>query len=179
LKTVDAAFRNAVRKNLRAGVKSAGDPIVAAIKANASSQGLEKAAAATGISIRYSTNGASIRIQVDHNRAPYARPLEVGNKTQFSEAAINAHGGFKVVNGRRVANRRSAYKEIRKSGVGFGRVNVHPVWDYPLSYASRVTAQPLRPFFFKAITANADNIDLTMERVVVQTARDAGFNLTS
>jgi hypothetical protein len=172
LKAVDRAFANGIRKNLRAGVADAGAQVVGRIKTESSWS--SRIPQAVTLSIRYRVNGASVRVQVDKRKAPHARPLEVGNKNQFSLAAINAHGGYKVVNGRRVAVRFAAYKEIRKSGAGVERMLRHPVFDSNRP-PSRIGEQPTRPFFFPAIKASAHGIDVRMEQVVIRTAREAGF----
>lgn len=172
LKTVDRAFASAVRRNLRNGIKQQGESVVGAVKEAASWS--RKIPAATGLSIRYNQSGASVRVQVDHNRAPNARPLELGNKTEYSAEFLNSHGGYRTVNGRRVAVNRDVYKAARAAGA-FHSTLVHPVWDYPLSYARRITSQPTRPFFFPTLSREKGHIDQAMERVVIQTARDAGF----
>lgn len=172
MKTVDKAFANAVRKNLRAGVSDAGSDVLGKVKAAAAWSA--RIPAATRLTVRYNTKGASIRIQVDHNKAPHARPLEVGNKNVFALSAINAHGGYKIVNGQRVAVNRNAYTQIKKSGIGLSRGLRHPVFDsgHP---PTRVGEQATRPFFFPAITAAGKGIDVRMEQVVIRTAREAGF----
>jgi hypothetical protein len=174
LKTVDKAFARAVTKQLNAAVAAAGADLVAKVQSNAFAQGLHRAAGAVKITTRKSTKGASVRVQVDKSKAPYARPLESGNKTQYSEAFIQSHGGYKTVNGRRVAVDRKVYKRARAAGAS-QRVLVHPVFDYPLSYASRVTAQATRPFFFPAIDAAGPGMDAKFEAAVIAMAKEAGF----
>lgn len=167
MKTVDRAFANELRKQLRAGVKEAGSGVLDAVKRNASWS--SRIPAATKLSIRYNVKGASVRIIVDHNRAPHARALELGNKNSYSEAAINRNGGFKIVNGRRYAIERSAYKKIRAAG-GAGRSLRHPVYG-----RGGFTDQPTRPFFFPGIEQETHSIDMRMEEVVLKTALGAGF----
>lgn len=171
LKTVDRKFANAIRANLRSGVKAAGAGVLNGVKAGASWS--SRIPAATKLTVRYSTKGASIRIIVDHNKAPHARPLEVGNKNNFTQA-VAANGGYKIVNGRRVAVHRSVYKKALKSGVGVGRELRHPVF-HKVGAPGGFADMPTRPFFFPAVKAAGASIDVAMEKVIIQTARDAGF----
>lgn len=171
LKAVDKAFASGIRKNLRAGIQAAGADVLAQVRSNASWS--SRIPGATALSIRYNVKGASVRIQVDHKRAPHARPIELGNKNVFVQSFLDTHGGTKTVNGRKTAVSHSAYAAARKAGA-FGKVLRHPVFHKvgdPGGYAE----QDLRPFFFPAIKASTPGIDLRMEKVVVQTARDAGF----
>jgi HK97 gp10 family phage protein len=78
MKTVDKKFRNSVRANLRAAVKQAGEPLVAKIQEAASWS--DRIPAATSLSISYRSNGAAVKVQVDHRKAPHAHPLDSGNK---------------------------------------------------------------------------------------------------
>lgn len=167
LKTVDAAFANAIRKQIRAGVLEAGAGVLEAVKARASWS--TRIPQATKLTTRFNPKGASIRIIVDHNQAPHARPFELGNKNSYSEAAINRNGGFKIVNGRRYAIERNAYRKIRAAG-GAGRTLRHPVWT-----RGGYTDEPTRPFFFPGIQEQTHSIDLRMETVVLKTALSAGF----
>jgi len=172
LKTVDRVFANAIRKNLRSGVQAAGGKVLSKVRANASWS--TRIPGATNLTVRYNTKGASIRIQVDKKRAPHARGLELGNKNVFAESAIDKLGGYKIVNGRRVAVNKSAYAAIKKSGIGLSRGLRHPVYDSgrpPI----RVGEQPTRPFFFPAIETSKAGVDRDMEQVVIQSAREAGF----
>lgn len=167
LKTVDVAFARAVRKQLRAAVNEAGAGVLNAVRWRASWS--TRIPQATKLSTRLNPKGASIRIIVDHNQAPHARPFELGNKNVYSEAAINRNGGFKIVNGRRYAIEKAAYKKIRAAG-GAARTLRHPVWRN-----GGFTDEPTRPFFFPGIEQQTHSIDLRMEQVVLKTALDAGF----
>ncbi len=172
LKTTNRAFANAIRKNIRAGVQDAGGDVVSKIRAGANWS--TRIPSAVKITTRFNPRGASVRVVVDKRVAPHARAYELGNKNNFSQAAIDAHGGYKIVNGRRVAVKYDAYKAIKASGVGVTRMLRHPVYDSGRP-PKRVGEQPTRPFFFPAITASARQIDLRMERAVIQSAREAGF----
>jgi hypothetical protein len=172
LKETDRKFALGIRRNLRAGVTSAGSDIVAAVKAGASWS--SRIPEAVKVTTQFRTKGASVRIQVDHNAAPHARPLELGNKTTFALNVINQNGGYRLVNGRRVAVNRNVYNKIRQSGIGLGRALRHPVFDSKKP-PTRVGEQPTRPFFFPAIAKTAAGIDLKLEAVIVKAALDAGF----
>jgi len=169
LKSVDRKFANGVRKNLRAGINKAGAGVLSEVKQRASWS--SRIPSATKLTVRYNASGASVRIQVDHNKAPHARPLEVGNKNNYS-AAVAAGGGYRVVNGRRVAVTRKVYAKAR--AVGVGKMLRHPVF-HAIGQPGGFADMPLRPFFFDAINAQGRNIDQTLEKVVIQTAHDAGF----
>ena len=172
LKGVDRAFKVSIMKQLRAAVVEASADVSGRVRSNASWSG--RIPGAVGVSVRMNPKGASVKLIVNKNAAPHARPLEVGNKTQYSADFINRHGGFKMVNGRRVAVDRKVYKKAQAAGAS-SRVLVHPVWDYPLSYASRITVQPTRPFFFPAIDASKAGIDSRMEAAMIAMAKEAGF----
>jgi hypothetical protein len=172
LSTVNKQFAASVRKQVRAGVEEAGAATVARVRSAAGWS--SRIPGAVKLTTRFSTRGASIRIIVDHRAAPHARPLEVGNKNVFALSAINALGGYKTVNGRKVAVNRSAYAAIKKTGIGLSRGLRHPVFDsgHP---PTRVGEQATRPFFFPAIAASKAGIDQRMEDVVIRTAKEAGF----
>lgn len=137
MKTTNKAFASAVRKNLRAGVKAAGQPVMDEIKRRGSWS--TSIPAAVAMTIRYNATGASIRIQVNKNKARQARALELGNRGNKGGGALR-----------------------------------HPVF-HKVGEPGGWATMPLRPFFFPAIEAQGKNIDQTMEKVVIQTARDAGF----
>lgn len=168
LKEVDKKFAAAVKKNLRLAVSTAGSDLISAMRSEASWS--SRIPGATSMAVSFGAKKSSIRIKVDHKKAPHARPLELGNKTTFSEDIINQHGGFKTVNGRRVAVNRNIYKAMKKTGVGVGRVLRHPVWKKG-GYAE----QPLRPFFFAAVEARTSSIDKKFQAAIDQIATDAGF----
>lgn len=167
LRTTDRKFASAVRANLRRGIKQAGDGVLSTVKSNASWS--SRIPAATTLSIRYSIYAASVKVQVDHKRAPHARPLELGNKNQYLASAVPTA----TVNGRKRAISARAYKVARAAGA-FSRTLRHPVF-HKVGSPGGYTQQPTRPFFFPAIQSSGRDIDLKMERVVVQAARDAGF----
>ncbi len=173
LKGVDKKFASAVRKNLRAGVQTGGTKVLTEVRRRASWS--TRIPNATSLSVRYSLRGASVLIRVNHNKAPHARGLELGNKTTFSEAVINANGGFKVVNGRKVAVNRRVYSAMKTTHVGVGRALRHPVYDSKRP-PTRVGEQATRPFFFPGITASQDGVEQTLELAAIQAAKDAGFS---
>lgn len=177
LKVTDKAFRNAVRKNLRAGVKAAGQPVLDAIKARAEEQGLHSAAAATAMTIRYKTTGASIRIQTNAKKAPMARPYEMGNKHTFNEVFV-AESAARLNAGRRQpVSRRKAIADARKrhgaAAAGPNQLR-HPVY-HAIGDPGGFATVPTRPYFMPGVKDKGKDIDKTMEKVVIQTARDAGF----
>jgi hypothetical protein len=172
LKTIDKAFASAIRRNLRNAIRQQGQVVVDAVRSRASWS--SRIPGATGVSIRYSTVAASVKVSVDHRKAPHARPLEEGNRDSFSEEAVDVLGGYKVVNGRRVAVNRSAYSAIRSTGIGLSRVLRHPVF-HQTSEPGGYAEMPTRPFFKPAVDASSPGIDRAMENVVIQTARGAGF----
>lgn len=171
LKTVDKTFRAAVRKNLRAGVSQAGAGVVGRVQAGYAVWS-STIPGAVKLSTRYNTNGASIRIIVDHTKARQARPYELGNKATFNEPDIQQ----RLTSGK-ARNRRQAIKQSRHA-LGAAAVTGHalrvPVYHKvgePGGWSLRAT----RPTFFPAVTASSKDIDLAMEKVVIQTAHDAGF----
>ena len=169
LKTVNRDFANSIRKNLRAAIQAEGAGVVAAVKSAASwSQRIPEA---TALSIRYNVKGASVRIQVNHNKAPHARPLELGNRQAFNEIEIAS----RIAGGAR--NRREAIKQGRREGTGIisGQLLRHPVFHKSGEPGGWAT-QPTRPFFFPTVAAQKGHIDQAMEKAAVQIARDAGFS---
>lgn len=172
LKQVNKKFASAIRKNLRSAIAKQGAGVVSAVQQNASWS--TRIPNAVKISTRFSTNGASVKITVDHNEAPHARPIDRGNRNSYSEASINKLGGFKTVNGRRVAVNHSAYAAIRQTGIGLGRVLRHPVF-HKTSSPGGYAEMPTRPFFETGIDQSKDGIEEAIENVVIQTAHDAGF----
>lgn len=172
LKRVNKKFAASIRKNLRAAIATQGAGVVSAVQQNASWS--SRIPNAVKISTRFSTNGASVKISVDHNQAPHARPIDRGNANSYSDAAVNALGGYATVNGRRIAVNHSAYAAIRKTGIGLSRVLRHPVFHKttsPGGYAEMAT----RPFFETGIQQSKAGIEEALENVVIQTAHDAGF----
>lgn len=172
LKDVDRKFAAGIRKNIREAVRLSGSDVLDQVRRNAGWS--SRIPAATDLQVRFNPKGASVRIQVDKRKAPHARPLELGNRTTFSAAAIAAHGGYKTINGRQVAVKRSAYQAIRSSGIGIGRALRHPVFDSGKP-PTRVGQQPTRPFFFTGVAQTKDRIDMRMEVAVIRSAREAGF----
>lgn len=170
LKTVDKAFARAVRKNVTAAIRAQGQTVLDDVRRRASWS--SQIPAATSISVRYKTTGASVRIQVNHNRARHARPLEVGNRANFNEVDIQSR-----LSSGSARNRREAIKQGRKAlGASFttGRSLRHPVF-HKNGAAGGWTEMATRPFFFPAIKEQQPNIDRALEKVVIQSARDAGF----
>ena len=168
MKQMDKSFAAAVKKNLRAAVAESGVELVSAIRAEAAWS--SRIPGATSIATTFGVKAASIRVRVDKRKAPHARPLEMGNSTTFSEKVINANGGFKTVNGRRVAVNRSVYKAMKQSGVGVGRELRHPVFG-----RGGYSSMPIRPFFFAAVDARTPAIDQRFNTCINKIALDAGF----
>lgn len=179
MKTVDKDFSNLIKRNLRAGIREAGAGVLEQVKRNASwssgtggtkENGRSSIPSATKLSIRYNAKGASVRIIVDHKKAPHARPLELGNRQQFNEVEIAS----RIAGGAR--NRRAAIKEGKRVGTGIisGQLLRHPVF-HKSAEPGGWAVMPTRPFFFPAITQQGKKIDQRMEAVVIQTARGAGF----
>ena len=180
LKTVNRDFANSIRKNLRAAIQAEGAGVLSAVKSAASwstggTSGKRNPHTsipeATALSIRYNVKGASVRIQVNHTKAPHARPLELGNRQAFNEIEIAS----RIAGGAR--NRREAIKQGRRGGTGIisGQVLRHPVFHKSGEPGGWAT-QPTRPFFFPTVAAQKGHIDQAMEKAAVQIARDAGFS---
>jgi hypothetical protein len=168
LKDVDKKFATAVRKNIRTAVAASGADLLAVVKSAASWS--TRIPAATSITTSFSTRAAGIALKVNRRKASHARAYEMGNKNTFSEDVVNAHGGFKTVNGRRVARNRLVYGYMRKTGKGMGRGLRHPVFNKG-GYAEEAT----RPFFFTSIEARTPGVEKAFQAAVDLTARDAGF----
>lgn len=168
LKTTDKVFASAVRSNLRKGIKQQGADVLGAVKAAAAWS--TRIPGATALSIRYNVKGASVRIQVNHNKAPHARGLELGNRAGFNEVEI----ATRIAAGAK--NRRAAIAQGKKSGTGIvsSRLLRHPVY-HKSSEPGGWAVQPTRPFFFPTLAKRRPGIDQAMERVAVQAAHDAGF----
>ena len=153
---------------MRAAVTLAGGEIVGAMQSSASWS--SRIPGAIGMAVTLGTSKSSIRIKVDHNKAPHARPLELGNSTTFSESVINANGGFTVGrDGKRRAANRNVYAAMRKTGVGVGRELRHKVWGRGWS------SMALRPFFFSTVEARDMAISQKFDNAINQIAKDAGF----
>lgn len=172
LKDTEKKFAAATRKRLRQALTESADEVQSKARANASWS--SRIPSAVKVQTTFSTTRAKVALVVDAKRAPHARALELGNKTTFSAAVINQNGGFKVVNGRKVAVNRSIYKAMKKSGVGVGRALRHPVYDSGKP-PTRVGEQSTRPFFFPAAQASAAAAEKRMEDALDTIARDAGF----
>lgn len=168
LKTVDKKFAAAVRKNIRVAAAEGGAELVAAVKASASWS--TRIPAATSLAVTFSTRKAGARIKVDKKKAPHARPYEQGSKDTFDAGVINQHGGFKTVNGRKVARNRLVYGHMRKTGIGMGRVLRHPVYG-----KGGWAEEPTRPFFFSAIEASTPAVGKAFQAAVDRVAGEAGF----
>lgn len=180
LKTVAPAFARSVRKNIRSGVSNAGAVVTTRIKQNAEQQGLHQAANAVTISTRLNPKGASVRVQVDKNKARYARPMELGNKVAFNENLVSAAESA-LNKGRKTSfagvSRRKAIAEAKRRFGGAavsGQLLRYPVYHKPGDPGGYAVV-PTRPFFFPAIKASEGDIGLDMEKAIIQAARDAGF----
>lgn len=177
LKTVAPAFARSVRKNIRSGVSSAGATVTENIRQAAEAQGLHQAAGAVVISTRFNSNGASVRVQVDKNKARYARAYELGNKASFNENLVSAAAARLNTGRRQPVSRRAAIAAAKKqfgaSATG-GQLLRYPVY-HKTSDPGGYAVVPTRPFFFPAIKASEGDIGIDMEKAIVQAARDAGF----
>jgi hypothetical protein len=80
LRSMERKQASAVRKAIRAAVTEAGTDVANAVKASASSQGLNKAAGAVYVRPNFSNRSAGVRVVVNRRKAPYARPMEMGNR---------------------------------------------------------------------------------------------------
>ena len=172
LKATDKKFAASVRKQLRAATAEAGAELLAAVKSEASWS--SRIPGATSVTFSFSANKAGARLKVDKRKAPHARPLEQGNSTTFSDAVINKAGGFKTVNGKRVAVNRFIYKAMKKTGNGVGRALRHPVY-HKIGEPGGFATQPTRPFFFAAVDARTPGIEKKFETAVKKIADEAGF----
>ena len=179
LKTVDRRFASSVRKNLRSVIQKRGADVLGGVRAAASWS--SRIPAATNLSIRYNVKGASVRIQVNHNQAPHARPYELGNKNQYDDrlgslktvSFVDKKTGQRVF--RTILANASTRKLVKETGTGVSRTLRHPVF-HKSGEPGGWAVQPTRPFFFPTIAARKGNIDQDFERLVVQVANDAGFH---
>jgi len=180
IKATDKATASSLRKNLRNAISESGADLVGGMRSRASWS--SRIPGAIGLTVRFSTTRASVRVQVDHNKAPHARPLELGNKTTFDTSVLQAHGGlhtqkYRMRNGQmgtRQVGKRSTYAAMRRTNVGVGRALDHPVWaraDKQNGWSSMA----LRPFFFAAVEARSPAINTQFEAILDQVAKDAGF----
>ena len=96
LKLVDAKFAAALKREIRAAVTELGFAHVERVKSAALSQKLRKAADAVYMRPNFSLNSAGVRIVVGRGKAPYARPMEIGNRGG-SEADTTFLNGTKGV----------------------------------------------------------------------------------
>lgn len=88
IRKVDPLLAAAIRK----GVRLAAQPVVQAVKASASQQGLEKAAAATTVAFSSTSRQITATVKTNLHRAPYARALEYGS--QGSGGGYDRHPVF-------------------------------------------------------------------------------------
>jgi hypothetical protein len=168
LKETGKKFATAVRKNIRVAVAASGADMLAGVKSAATWS--SRIPGATTIQTSFNTRGAGVALKVDKRKAPHARPYEMGNKNTYSVAVINAHGGFRTVNGRQVARNWLVYGHMRKTGKGFGRGLRHPVFNKG-GFAEEAT----RPFFFPTIENRTPAVEKTFQAAIDMVAREAGF----
>ena len=173
MKSTEKKFAAGLRKSLRSAVNDSGADLVGAMRTRASWS--SRIPGAVKLSVRFSATKASIRIEVDKKKAPHARALELGNSTTFDESVINKHGGYKMVNGNKVAVNRNVYKAMKKANVGVGRALKHPVWGKG-DRSNGWSSMALRPFFFPAVEAREASINSQFETVIDKAAREAGFH---
>lgn len=88
LRQADPVIAAAIRK----GVRSAAAPVLAAVKAEAEAQGLNKAAAATTVAFSSTSKQITATIRTSLRKAPYARALEYGS--QGAGGAYDRHPVF-------------------------------------------------------------------------------------
>jgi len=169
LRDTDRKFAASTRKRVRATFTEAAGAMVADIRSRASWS--SRIPGATKVQTTFSVTRSKVKVIVDHNRAPHARPLEVGNRNWFDEDEIARR--TRVIAGIQVG-RRSAMASMKREGVGVERLLRHPVWDsrHP---AGRWSAMPTRPFFFPAAAETAVETEKSMEAAMVKIANDAGF----
>jgi hypothetical protein len=172
IKATEKKFVAAARKRIRTAINESGADLVSAMRGRASWS--SRIPGAVKLSVRFGAKASSVRIEVDHNKAPHARALELGNSTTFDESVINKHGGFKIVNGKKVAVNKEIYKNMRRVNMGVGRALKHPVWGKG-DRSNGWSSMALRPFFFPAVEARQSAITNRFEAVVDEVARDSGF----
>lgn len=95
---VSKTFASSLRKELRAAVTELGADHVARVKSAATSEGLHRAADAVYIRPNFSLKSAGVRIVVSRAKAPYARPMEMGNQggSESETTFRNGKGGVQA-----------------------------------------------------------------------------------
>ena len=175
MKDIDKNVATALRKNIRQAVAASGSELVADMQRRAAWS--TRIPGAIAIKTSFSETKSNVKINVDHNAAPHARPIELGNSANFTaagEAFINANGGFKIVNGKRYVVNRKAFKALKAAGVGTGRVLRHPVF-HKNGAPGGWSTMALRPFFFAATDAGAKAVTARMEKALDAIAAEVGF----
>jgi len=170
LRDTDKKFAAASRKRVRATLTEAGAGMVSAIRERASWS--SRIPGAVRLQTTFSVRNSKVKVVVDHNKAPHARPLELGNRNGFDEGEIAKRT---VTIAGIQAGRRRAMAAMKREGVGVSRLLRHPVWDsrHP---AGRWSAMPTRPFFFPAASETAEVTEALMDQAMTQIANDAGFH---
>jgi len=170
LKNTSKLFATATRKRTRAAFLEAGADMISRIRSGASWS--SRIPAAVKLQTTFSARSSKVKVLVDAKQAPHARPLEVGNRSNFDEGVIASR--TRTIAGIQVG-RRAAMAAMKREGVGVSRMLRHPVWDseHP---ARRWSSMPTRPFFFPAATAEAARAEEALDLALEQIAHDSGFH---
>ena len=152
IKALDKKAQTAVRKRLRQGITAAGAEVTAAVKAEAAWS--TRIPGAVQLSTSFGARSAGVKITVNRNKAPHAKPLEFGNRNlpQPKRLSLKHHAPP-------------------------GRILRHPVM--PSASVPREewvwVDMPTRPFFYKAADAKTALVDARMQKILSDVARDLGF----
>ena len=171
IRLTDKAFAASLRKNIRKAVTESGAEMVAAVREKASWS--TRIPAATSMQTLFAGKVVRVAVRVNAKKAPHARPYEMGNRNDFSEA-VAASGGYRVVNGRRVAVDRTVYKKALKSGTGVSRSLRFPVF-HKIGEPGGFGQVPTRPFFFAAAKEIDPVVETKIQAAIDTVAFEAGF----
>lgn len=177
IKSLDKRAGAAFKRRVREALTESGSALVGDMRRRAGwSQRIQGAIV---VKATFSEKKSGVRITVNHNEAPHARPYELGNKTVFDEHFVNANGGRHLVkskaypNGRLVVTDRKVYKAMKSLRMT-STVLRHPVF-HAVGAPGGWAAVPLRPFFFAATAAGAPAVQKRMESALDAIANDLEF----
>jgi hypothetical protein len=146
IKEMEKAEATKMRKAIRSAVAEAGKDTTTAIQGSARGNGLERAAKATRMTVSFSSRGAGAKVVTSRRVAPYARPLEFGSK---NNGAFNRHPVF-------------------------GSMTFRPMRQGQRR-ATAIVNQPIRPYFFKSVTARTKANEQILADAVAEVWRAVGF----
>lgn len=172
MRDLDKKAAAVIRKEVRAAVSAAGTELISDMQKRASWS--SRIPAATTLKTSFSDSKSNVSIRTDKKKAPHARPLEFGNKTNFDESIVRANGGWKTVNGRRVVANANLYKEMKRTGTGVSRGLKHPVF-HKVGEPGGWASMPTRPFFFAATEAGTASVNRRIGQAIDEIAKAYGF----